>query len=287
MADPPEPPTLTLSPIGVVRSPFRERAEAPRQPSAAAGVAGTIELWPGRGFEHALEDLEHWSHLWVLFWFHLNEGWRPKVLPPRSDRRRGVFATRSPYRPNPLGLSVLRLERVDGLTLHVRDLDLVDGTPVLDIKPYVAYADAHPDASPGWLETPEPGSTSTPSEAGSTSAPSDPAPSFDVAWSDVADEQAAWLLEAHGVDLRSPASRVLSLGPQPHPYRRIRVEGDSMRLAVKDWRLSFSVEGRRVIIHSIATGYRERELWGENPSAPDAHRAFVERFGRPPKPEGR
>ncbi|HEU4406424.1 MAG TPA: tRNA (N6-threonylcarbamoyladenosine(37)-N6)-methyltransferase TrmO [Polyangiaceae bacterium] len=270
MPSEPEPPTLlTLSPIGVARTPFRERSEAPRQPQAAAGVRGSIELRPGHGFEHALLDLERFSRIWVLFWFHLNEGWRPKVLPPRSQRRRGVFATRSPHRPNPLGLSVLRLERVEGLTLHVLDVDLVDGTPVLDIKPYVAYTDAHPDATAGWLESPGPGS-----------APDDPAPSFEIAWAEPAEAQAAWLLEAHGVDLRGPAARVLSLGPQPHPYRRIRAEGEGMRLAIKDWRLFFTVEGRRITVRSIATGYRERELWGEGGGAPDAHRAFVERFGR-------
>jgi tRNA (adenine37-N6)-methyltransferase len=267
----PEPPALTVTPIGFARTPFRERSEAPRQPRAAADVAGTIELRPGQGFEHALCDLEQWDRLWVLFWFHLNQGWRPKVLPPRSATRRGVFSTRSPHRPNPLGLSVVRLERVEGLVLHVRDVDLIDGTPVLDIKPYVAYADAHPDAKSGWLEA---------------GAADDPAPGFTIAWAELADTQAAWLLETHGVDLRGPASRVLSLGPQPHPYRRIRAEGDVMRLAVKDWRLSFSVEGRQVTIQSISSGYRERELWGEGGHAPDAHRAFVERFGRP-SPGGR
>lgn len=271
---PEPPPTLTLSPIGVIRTPFRERAAAPRQPPAAAGVRGTIELSPGRDFEHALCDLAAWDRLWVIFWFHLNEGWRPKVLPPRSDRRRGVFSTRSPHRPNPLGLSVVRLERVEGLTLHVLDVDMVDGTPVLDLKPYVAYADAHPDARAGWLDTP-----ATPPAPGALAAPDDPAPGFEIVWAEPAKTQAAWLLEAHGIDVATPASSTLALGPQPHPYRRIRVEGERLRLAVKDWRVYFSVEGRRVTVHALATGYRERELWGANGQAPDAHRAFVERFG--------
>src|SRR4029453_6688659 len=108
---------------GVVRSPFVERRQAPRQSAAAREVRGTIELFPGLGFEHALADIERWSHLWVIFWFHLNEGWKPKVLPPRSQRRRGLFATRSPHRPNPLGLSAVKLEGVSGLTLEVSALD--------------------------------------------------------------------------------------------------------------------------------------------------------------------
>src|SRR5215510_10989946 len=118
--------SLTLQPIGVVHSPFVERRQAPRQSAAAQDVRGTIELLPGHGFEHALADIERWSHLWVIFWFHLNEGWKPKVLPPRSQRRRGLFATRSPHRPNPLGLSVVKLERVLGLTLEVSALDILD-----------------------------------------------------------------------------------------------------------------------------------------------------------------
>jgi len=117
---------MLFRPIGIARTPFSERVEAPRQPYAAAGVAGTIELFEGQNFEHALADLEAWDHIWVIFWFHLNKGWRPKVLPPRSEIKRGVFATRSPYRPNPIGMSVLRLEAVEGLTLRVLDVDLLD-----------------------------------------------------------------------------------------------------------------------------------------------------------------
>src|SRR5690606_8897037 len=102
----------------------------PHQPSAAREVEGSIELYPGHHFEHGLVDLATWSHIWVLFWFHQNAGWRPKVLPPRSLRRRGVFATRAPHRPNPIGLSCVRLMNVQDLTLHVRGVDMLDGTPV-------------------------------------------------------------------------------------------------------------------------------------------------------------
>src|SRR5882757_88927 len=124
---------LVVRPIGFARTPFSDRASAPRQPSVAQGVRGTIELVPDARFEHALADLDAWDHIWVIFWFHLNEGWRPKVLPPRSKKRRGVFSTRSPHRPNPIGLSVVELEAIEGLTLKIRNVDLLDGTPVLDI----------------------------------------------------------------------------------------------------------------------------------------------------------
>jgi tRNA-Thr(GGU) m(6)t(6)A37 methyltransferase TsaA len=264
---------VTFSPIGVVRTPFPDRVSAPRQPAAARGVQGTIELLPGRDFEHALSDLEGWDRIWVIFCFDRNPAgvWRPKVLPPRSSgKRRGVFSTRSPHRPNPIGISVVRLDEVRGLTLHVRDLDMIDGTPVLDLKPYVPYADAFPDARTGWLEPLVP--------AEGVAAPLDPEPGFEVIWSPLAAEQAAWLRSAHGVDLVGPVERVLGLGPQPHPYRRIKREGDGFRLAVKDWRVRFHVEGRRVTVEAIGSGYRAAELAAAATPEVAVQQAFVARF---------
>ena len=262
------PEAVTLSPIGVLRTPFLERVSAPRQPYVARGVPGTIELYPGRGFEHALCDLEGWDHLWVIFWFHLNPGWRPKVLPPRSTgKRRGVFSTRSPHRPNPIGLSVVRLKAIRGLVLDVEDVDMVDGTPVLDIKPYLPVADAIVDARVGWVDA---------------QGPRDPEPGYEVVWSDKAAEQARWLRDEQSIDLQAPVERTLCLGPQPHPYRRIRADpaGSGMRLAVKDWRVRFHVDERRITVDAITTGYRERDLVTSEEAAVAAHRAFVARFGR-------
>ncbi len=263
---------VAFAPIGYVRSPFPDRVSTPRQPSAARGAAGTIELLPGHDFEHALADLEGWERLWVIFCFHLNPpgAWRPKVLPPRSSgKRRGVFSTRSPHRPNPIGLSVVRLDEVRGLVLHVRDVDMIDGTPVLDLKPYVPYADAFPTARTGWLSplTPE----------GPASAV-DPEPGFHVTWSPLAAEQAAWLHREHGVDLITPVDRVLELGPQPHPYRRIKPDGAGFRLAVKDWRVRFRVDGREVTVEAVASGYRAAQLEAGGSAEVEVQRAFVERF---------
>lgn len=271
--------SLTLAPIGVLRTPFLDRVSAPRQPAAAAGVPGTIHLFPGRDFEHALEDLDGWEYIWVVFWFHLNTGWRPKVLPPRSGgKRRGVFSTRSPHRPNPIGLSVVRLEKIVDLTIHIRDVDMIDGSPVLDIKPYVPYADARPNARAGWL-TPLIDAPQDPAEP-----PRDPEPGFRVLWTERAESQIRWLLDAHGTDLRTPIERTLSLGPQPHPYRRIRRDGDAMLLAVKDWRARFRADGRDITVEWIATGYRDRQLADPNEGDPTIalHRSFVEKFGRIP-----
>ena len=264
---PATPPALTLAPIGYVRTSLGTKVEAARQPRASGGAAGRIELLPGRNFEHALLDLDAWDHIWVLFWFDRNASWRPKVLPPRSRTgRKGVFATRSPHRPNPLGLSAVQLTRIEGLTLHVRDLDMLDGTPVLDLKPYVAYTDSIADAGSGWLERER--------------AEPDPIAAHDVGWSAVAAEQALWIEQRTGLPLRERATATLALGPEPHPYRRIRREAAGFTLAVKEWRLRFAVAGRAVSVTSVASGYRAAQLERADASAELAvHREFRERWG--------
>jgi tRNA-Thr(GGU) m(6)t(6)A37 methyltransferase TsaA len=248
-----------FEPIGFVRSPYTERMAAPRQ--APGGDPGRIELLPGHGFEDALEGLDTFDYAWVLFVFHQNveqrRGWSPKVQPPRSNEKYGVFATRSPHRPNPIGLSCVRIDRVEGLVVHVRELDLLDGTPVLDIKPYVPYADARPDANSGWLE------------------PRDPAPAWTVTFSDDALAQLAWL-EVRGVVLRAAIEQALALGPQPHAYRRIRRQGAGYRLALKEWRIDFAVDARVITVRTIASGYRPRQL--ATNAALAVHRDFAAAF---------
>lgn len=248
---------LTLEPIGIVHSPLKSKAEAARQPAAAAGAEARIELHAGRNFEHALEDLEGWERIWVVFWFHLNDTWRPKVLPPRSaSGRKGVFATRSPYRPNPLGLSAVRLDRVEGLVLHVSEVDLVDGTPVLDIKPYVPYTDAFPDAATGWLG--DEATLARRHQAGA--APPDPIAAWPVHFDALAAEQAAWIEARTGLPLRDRITAALRLGPQPHAYRRIRRDGTGYLLKVKEWRVRFDREGAALRVIAVTSGYRPAEV---------------------------
>jgi tRNA-Thr(GGU) m(6)t(6)A37 methyltransferase TsaA len=260
---------ITLDPIGFVRSPLATKVQAARQPRAAAGTPARIELLPGRNFEHALEDLAQWDLIWVLFWFHLNPGWRPKVLPPRSTTgRKGVFATRAPHRPNPIGMSVVRLESVDGLILRIRDADMLDGTPVLDLKPYVAYTDAHPDAGTGWLEDAAP--------SGTRAQPSDPVRAYVVQFEALAAEQAVWIETHTGLAIRERIKSTLALGPAPHPYRRIRRVDQWMQLSVKEWRVRFSVLEREVRVMEIYSGFRDSQLaadGGDDSRAP--HREFL------------
>jgi tRNA-Thr(GGU) m(6)t(6)A37 methyltransferase TsaA len=149
---------LTYQPIGQVHSPYLRRIDAPHQATVVAGTESghaaeaTLELDPALP-EETLRDLEGFSRIWVLFAFHRSHGWAATVRPPRGPRvKRGVFATRSPHRPNAIGLSCVELVAVEGRTLRIRGMDLLDGTPVLDIKPYVPYADAFPEARAGWID---------------------------------------------------------------------------------------------------------------------------------------
>ncbi len=137
-------------PIGVVHTPWTTVEDMPVQPSRAGNVEGTVEIFAP--FVEALADVEGFSHVVLLTHLHRSRPWRPLVVPFLDTVERGLFATRSPSRPNPIGLSVVELVAVDGPRLTVRGVDLLDGTPVLDLKPYVGEFDERPGARFGWLE---------------------------------------------------------------------------------------------------------------------------------------
>ncbi|WP_296270554.1 tRNA (N6-threonylcarbamoyladenosine(37)-N6)-methyltransferase TrmO [Pseudomonas sp. UBA6323] len=149
-----------VSPVGIVRSCFKEKFAIPRQPHLAPAARGVLELLPPFDQGEAVQGLEQVSHVWLLFLFHqaLEDKPRLKVRPPRlgGNQSVGVFSTRATHRPNGIGQSVVRLERVEAGRLHLSGIDLLDGTPVLDIKPYVPYADAVADARNDMAETPPP-----------------------------------------------------------------------------------------------------------------------------------
>ncbi|MEQ9364497.1 MAG: tRNA (N6-threonylcarbamoyladenosine(37)-N6)-methyltransferase TrmO, partial [Leptospirales bacterium] len=144
--------SLTLQAIGVFSCSRQYPYEAPRQGNLAdENETGVLRLRPGQNFEQALRELECFERLWLIYGFNRNTGWKPVVRPPRAGAPKvGVFASRSPYRPNALGLSCVELVEISGLSIVVRGFDLLDGTPVYDIKPYLAYADSFADAAAGW-----------------------------------------------------------------------------------------------------------------------------------------
>jgi tRNA-Thr(GGU) m(6)t(6)A37 methyltransferase TsaA len=146
--------------IGVVRSPFKDKFGVPRQPGLARAARGVVVLNDDPDLRTAMKSLEQFTHLWIVFVFHEHGGrnWKPSIRPPRlggSDKV-GVLASRSPHRPNPIGLSAVAIDRVDFAAgeIYVHGVDLIDGTPVLDIKPYIPYADAFADAGSGWASAP-------------------------------------------------------------------------------------------------------------------------------------
>ena len=145
--------------IARIRTELPEKFGVPRQSGLVPQLRGRVVFEPGYRNPDAVRGLEDFSHIWLIWQFSqaVREDWSPTVRPPRlgGNRRMGVFATRSPFRPNALGLSSVRLDRVEldpalGPVLHVRGADLMDGTPIFDIKPYVAYADCHPEAAEGF-----------------------------------------------------------------------------------------------------------------------------------------
>lgn len=217
--------------IGRLESPYRQKFATPRQPGLVPAVRSRLRIDPRLEPEHALRGLEEFSHVWLLFWFHLNtnKAYRPVVHPPRlKGRTIGVFASRSPHRPNPVGLTVARLERVEKGTLHLSGVDLVDGTPILDVKPYVPRYDSLPGARSGWLERHE----FEPLEV-----------RFEVE------------LEP---ELREVIAQTLATDPRNPRDRAQRAEGKDLYFLLGDIDVRFSIRGRTATVHGVERGSKRK-----------------------------
>jgi tRNA-Thr(GGU) m(6)t(6)A37 methyltransferase TsaA len=261
--------SLTLKPIGFIRTGKRVKFQALHQPAEGETECNVLELLPGANFEQALQDLAGFDRVWLLWWFHRNETWRPLVLPPRGPaKRRGVFATRSPHRPNPLGMTPVRLLQVKGRTLLLGPCDLVEGTPVFDIKPYVPAYDSFPDAKAGWIAEVD----------AAVNAPAE----FSVVFSELAEAQARWLRETHDVEFSARLVELLSRDPSPHRTRRIRKRASgALEIGCGAWRAEFVVDDRVVTVRALETGYPLRFLTREGyEDIPDrdAQMAFLARW---------
>ncbi len=254
-----------MTPIGVFRCTAQYPYDVPRQGTLAGSNAGVVELSAGCGFEEALEGLAGFDRVWLLFVFDRNDGvWHPKVQPPRHvDHKIGVFATRSPYRPNPIGLTCAELIDIKGLKVYIKAHDLLDGTPILDLKPYLPYADAFPEARAGWTEVPE--------------------TLYNIEYSDLAVRQLAWL-DAHGVSCLEQFIRT-HLECEPLNAKRNRLvhdpqaPNDAPLLAYRTWRVRFVCDdvSRTVRILSVISGYRSEELASSDDTYADKalHREFL------------
>jgi len=140
---------IQLQPIGVIHTPFTDPKGMPIQPPGGARVQGTVEVFPA--FREGLQDLDGFSHVILLYHFHRSDGYRLRMAPFMDSVERGLFATRAPRRPNAIGLSVVKLNRIEDGVLYVENLDILDGTPLVDIKPYVPEFDEQLDVRTGWL----------------------------------------------------------------------------------------------------------------------------------------
>lgn len=265
-------PSLTLRPIGFLRSGKGVRFKTLHQPDEAASETNLLELTPGPGIREALRDLAGMERVWLLWWFHRAESWRPLVLPPRGpSRRRGVFATRSPHRPNPIGMTPARLLGIEGLRLLLGPCDLLEGTPILDLKPYVPAYDAFPGSSAGWIDEVEALQVGP--------------PRFEVAWTDLAREQADWLAATWSVDFRPRLCELLGRDPSPHRTRRIRgLAGGACEIGCGGWKAVFRVSGDRVEILRLKPSFPVRfllESWRRDVPDREAQQAFLARWPSP------
>ena len=236
---------ITFTPIGFVESTACARYDAPRQGVLADSCDAVLRLRKGMNFEQAVDDLRGVERVWLLYVFHLNSGWKPRVNVPRHRKDKvGVFATRAPYRPNPIGLSCVRLLSVDGLTLHLAECDLLNGTPVLDIKPYLPYADSFPDAGTGWVPDTE--------------------SLYSIAITPRAERQLDWLLREGGVELLPFITLQLEADPVKGKRKRIKADSDgsSFVLARRTWRIRFLVDHdtRAITVLEIFSCYSDEDM---------------------------
>jgi len=262
---------LTLNPIGTIHTGVTVKFNTRHQPNAGRIARNVVELLPHQGFEVALRDLDGFSHIWLIWWFDRNTNWRPTALPPRgSTQRRGVFATRSPHRPNPIGISAVPLLGIEGLKVFVGDVDLLDGTPILDIKPYLTTADTFPEASLGWVGEVE----------DLHSAP----PRYAVTITDLARAQIEWLKSTWSIEFIERAVELLALDPSVHRTRRIRKLRDGrFIMGCGTWRIIFSVCNFEVTIDLVTSGYPEHLVMGERShfvQEQSAHIDFLKRWRR-------
>ena len=231
---------ITMEPIGILKCDSDYRFEAPRQ-STLANNRGVIELNPGHNYEQALQQLDQFDRIWVIYFFHNNTNWKPMVTPPRGGAKVGLFATRSPHRPSQIGLSCVEVEKVAGRKVYIRNFDLLNGSPILDIKPYVAYCDSFPHASTGWLP--------------------EPLAAFEVEGSGDFSDQAQWVLQQTGFDLEAFAQVQLSEDPLNTKRKRVKVINENQAvLAYRTWRIHYEISANRLRLTSVTSGYTAGDL---------------------------
>lgn len=255
---------IVIKPIGFVQSDLLYRYETPRQGVLSGEEISLIELLPHQNFEQAVTKLDGFDRIWVIYQFHLNKNWKPLVNPPRHTRKKvGVFASRAPYRPNQIGLSCVKLVKVEGLKIYITESDILDGSPVLDIKPYLPYSDSFPEAETGWVIK-------------------NIEDRFEIKFSQLSEKQTNWLKNTANINLPNFIRLQLEFYPTDDSRKRITCNQDNFTLAYRTWRIVYEVDekSRKVEIQYIHSGYTELELDSEEDIYLDKslHREFNSKF---------
>ncbi len=227
-----------VTPVATIRTPYREKFATPRQPGLAPTVRAQVEFHPEFASPEAVRGLEGFSHIWLIFLFHqtYEQGWKPTVRPPRlgGNKRVGVFSCRSPFRPNPIGLSAVKLLSIDNsdgkVVLEVQGADLIDGTPILDIKPYLPYTDGISEAQGGFADRA-------------------PAASLKVEFSSEAQQQLDGFAE-QAPELETLICETLALDPRP-AYKQGTDVGREYGVLLDLYNVRWLVEKERVIVTGI------------------------------------
>ena len=226
--------TYLFTPIATVLSPYQEKFAIPRQPGLVTAAKGQIHLQGKFNNQELLRGIEQFSHLWLIFVFHgtAQQGWKPLVRPPRlgGNEKMGVLATRSTFRPNPIGMSVVKLESVEVQNqqsiLHISALDLLNGTPILDIKPYIPYSDAQINAQAGFAQQP-------------------PRELLTVEYSQQVQQQLATLTLQYP-DLKKLISQVLAQDPRP-AYKQNKVDEKIYGMALYDLNIQWKMNSLKQV----------------------------------------
>ncbi len=260
---------MVMEPIGYFKTNAIYKSETPRQSVFDNAPAGIIDLLPGFDFETALRDLDGFERLWIIFQFHKNSTWRPTTAPPvgaPGKKRVGVFASRSPYRPNPIGLSCVRLLRIERLKLFIGESDLLNETPILDIKPYIPEADAFPAAKAGWVDL----------QADDV---------WNVQIAEIAKAQNDFLLTCQAPDILAVSRLQLSHAPLNHSRKRVKILQSIPHTGIFAFRtfrilFRFNELEKEIFIESIHSGYSEQELnISDDPyDDKEIHRNFLKAF---------
>ncbi len=236
---------IQIEPIGFVQSKLKFRYETPRQGVLTKDQISIIKLNNKSNFNQALEGLEGFERIWVIYIFHLNNNWKPKVHPPRHfNKKIGVFATRSPHRPNKIGLSCVKLEKIEGLNIYISESDILDGSPVLDIKPYLPYSDSFPDVKTGWVSL-------------------NLDDKFNVTFSNLASSKAEFLIKNFDINIKNFATLQLEFEPSNSARKRIaKIDDNTFILSYRTWRIHYKINllNKSVFIDDILSGYSLEEL---------------------------